>query len=82
MPERSAWREVWSPFRIELIDRSAKSFVQRRHEATAGAHKSWEDLSDHERWAVTEGMAEFALAMDAALANMADFFERWEHPDE
>lgn len=70
MAERSAWRSAWSPFRVQLIDRTAAHFVRRRHETTSGTSQSRSAASANELLQVTEMVAEVFLAMDAAAGDL------------
>lgn len=73
MNEARGWREEWAPFRVRLIELAAICFVQRRHEATAGARAGWAESTEHEKWEVTELIAEVFFAMDNAMTSHPDF---------
>lgn len=64
------WREIWSPFRVALIDETAKCLADQRAEATVGNEPSWTALSEMERDALTESIAWTFSAMDQALSNL------------
>jgi hypothetical protein len=69
MPDPT-WREMWSPFRVTLIEETAECFADGRSAATAGAEPPWAALSDFERRALTENIAWIFYAMDQAMAKL------------
>lgn len=81
MPERVGWREMWDPARVELMERTARKFVQQRHEAMPGRQRSWADLPERERWAATEGIAHFFVALVAAFDEMSVSPSQKDQPD-
>ncbi len=81
MPERVGWREDWEPARVELMERTASKFVQQHHEAMPGVQRSRAHMPDRERWAATEGIAQFFLALVAAFDEMSVSPSQKDQPD-
>ena len=72
------WRNVWPPYRVRLIDESARCFVDQESAITGGRRSCWGELTIAEQTNATEYVARVFAAQDQALHNIWADVE--EHP--
>jgi hypothetical protein len=69
MPERT-WRDEWSPFRVNLIDETARCMADQQAAATGGTRPGWAQLTRVQQVNVMDGIAGVFFAMDQAMLNL------------
>jgi len=72
---KSIWRDEWSPFRVKLIDETARCLSNQFSISTDGQRPSWDALTREQQYNLTEYIARIFLAQDEALHNL---YERGE----
>lgn len=71
MSERT-WRDEWPPFRVNLIDETARCLANQRAEESNAQSPRWEQLSSVEQVNLSGFVASVFLAMDQAMASLTD----------
>lgn len=66
----STWRDTWPPFRIELVEETARCLTNRGSSATGGALPRWEALTSAEQENAFHIVARTFLAQDEAMQNL------------
>ena len=63
----TTWRDEWPPFRVDLIDETARCLADQQSAATGGKQPRWKSLTGVEQTNLVEGIAGVFLAMDQAM---------------
>jgi hypothetical protein len=66
------WRENWSPFRVKLVDETARCLMDQQSAATGGKRPRWESLTREQKDNVAENIAGIFLAQDHAMHNLVE----------
>jgi len=69
---KEKWRDEWPPFRLMLIDETARCLADQQHTATGGERSGWKTLTTVEQKNLTANIAGIFLAMDQAIQNLDD----------
>jgi hypothetical protein len=68
----NSWRDVWSPFRVKLIEETARCLSNQQAEATRGERPRWDELTEEEQFNLVENLARVSLAVDEAMHNLTE----------
>lgn len=66
----TSWRDEWSPFRIKLVEETARCIVEQRARASRGAEPSWDDLTAASQAFRIEAVAALFVVQDLAMDNL------------
>ncbi|MDY7528121.1 MULTISPECIES: hypothetical protein [unclassified Cryobacterium] len=68
----TSWRDYWPPFRVALVDETARCLADQQSTATAGQRPRWADISSVQQNNLTENIAGVFVAQDQAMHNLAE----------
>ncbi|WP_130176565.1 hypothetical protein [Cryobacterium sp. SO1] len=68
----ASWRDDWPPFRVALVDETARCLAEQQSTATAGQRPRWAELSSVQQNNLAENIAGIFLAQDQALHNLVE----------
>ncbi|ANP73016.1 hypothetical protein [Cryobacterium arcticum] len=71
MNERS-WRDLWPPFRVALVEETARCLADQQSAATGGERPRWEELTALGQRDLTDNIAGIFLAQDQAMHNLME----------
>ena len=66
------WREHWSPFRVKVVDETARCLSDQQSALTGGQRPRWDALTRVQQENMTENIAGIFIAMDQAVKNLDD----------
>ncbi|WP_404473498.1 hypothetical protein [Microbacterium aerolatum] len=64
------WRDLWSPFRVALIDETARCWVSQQAAASKPAGRDWSAVTRDEQRNIADYIASVFLAMDEAMMQL------------
>ena len=68
----SNWRDGWLPFRLAVVEETAKCVANELCAGTGGEHPSWDDLTPADRVELIEHVAFFSMAEGQAMSNLVE----------
>jgi hypothetical protein len=68
----ASWRDDWPPFRVALVDETARCLAEQQSTATAGQRPRWAELTSVQQNNLAENIAGILLAQDQAMHNLAE----------
>lgn len=65
-----SWRTEWSPFRIKLVEETARCIVEQRALTSRGAEPAWDELTTAGQSLRIEAVAALFDVQDLAMENL------------
>ncbi|KGJ72070.1 hypothetical protein GY21_17895 [Cryobacterium roopkundense] len=66
----TTWRDEWPPFRVKLIDETARCFANQQVAVTNGQQPDWVSLTSEQQENLTENIAHIFRAQAQAMDNL------------
>lgn len=69
---KTSWRDEWTPFRLALVDETARCVAEQLSTDADGHQPTWETLSRRKQVELTEHVASIFLAQERAMHRLAE----------